>query len=405
MILANPSNQPADNQRLLHSRYSSLASNTIDYWMLPDDLGMTEERINSAIRTAPVFSRIDFADLRGMSRFAPSAAGFCAFSGGNALDFKQAERYTRLVIDQTRHLLDQTRIKGQTVKSINVGGGSPDLVGPHIADMLQSLRELPGVSDQTEISVEFTLSTVSQEFIEELVRYDVTKVSFGVQSLDPNVRRYMRQPKSVHHLETVLNWIDGRIPVVNADLITGMPGQSLGIVISDLHALMNEPRITAISSYLLTPGAAPALLAALANGDIPAMPAHHEQALMRLHTYATFLRKGWIRRGTNTYLDPDRIPADVIAKIAGNRMYRRQSLRGFPDRRRSPRRFHSCPARGSKTTLISANGPRQLIKAVTRFIYASARMRNSETRRCGYFRFAGRACRMPDCANWLPPMR
>ena len=36
---------PATNGGLLDTRYSTLASNTIDYWMLPDDSSMTEQRM------------------------------------------------------------------------------------------------------------------------------------------------------------------------------------------------------------------------------------------------------------------------------------------------------------------------------------------------------------------------
>lgn len=316
MIIAK-SKLASEQPGLLHSRYTKLASNTIDYWMLPDDRSMTEDRIKRAINNAPVYPA-STSQIYIHVPFCAQRCRFCAFSGGNDLDFKQAERYVNLVIAQTRQLLDQTRIKGHPVKSVNIGGGSPDLVGTHIRSLLQTVRDLPGVTDATEIAVEFTLSTVSREFIDALADFGVTKVSFGIQSLDPVVRRYMRQPKRVLHLDRVLNWMDGRIPVVNADLITGMPGQNLQIALSDLAQLMNDPRINAISSYVLTAGAAPALIAAMATGEIPDMPVPEEQALMRLHTYSAFLRDGWIRRGTNTYVDPSRIANDVLQKIAGN---------------------------------------------------------------------------------------
>ena len=315
MIVASP--EPKDSGGLLHTRYSELASNTIDYWMLPDDPEMSEERINYAISSANVFAESTL-QLYLHVPFCAQRCRFCAFSGGNDLDFKQAERYVKLVVAQTRDLLKQTKARNLPIRSVNVGGGSPDLLRSHIRYLLRAVRDLPGVSTETEISVEFTLSTVTQEFIDGLVEFDVTKASFGIQSLDPQVRHYMRQPKRLLNLERVLNWIDGRIPVVNADLITGMPGQNLSVVLKDLSGLMNDPRINAISSYLLTAGAAPALIAAMETGKIPLMPPPEQQALMRLHTYSTFLRDGWVRRGTNTYVDPSRIPSEIIDRIAGN---------------------------------------------------------------------------------------
>lgn len=302
---------------LLNSRYSTLASNTIDYWMLPDDPDVTEKQVLEAIETAPV---LDDATLQVYVHvpFCAQRCRFCAFSGGNSLNHREAERYARLVVLQLRDMLDRTRIKGHPIRSVNIGGGSPDLLREHIAYVLDAVRDLPGFSDDTELSVEFTLATARPEFIEELVRHEVTKASFGLQSLDPEVRRHMRQPRRLDALDRVLGWIDGRIPVINADLMTGLPGQNLIGVAADLHNLMNDRRINAISSYLLTPGAAPSLIAGLAAGELPPMPSPQEQALMRLNTYTAFLRAGWVRRGTNTYFDPARIDPEVLERVAGN---------------------------------------------------------------------------------------
>ncbi len=302
---------------LLDTRYHALASNTIDYWMLPDDSSLTEGDLLRAIEEAPA-SEEAALQLYLHVPFCAQRCRFCAFSGGNSLEFQQAERFARLLVEQMRDLHRRLPIRGRAIRSVNIGGGSPDLLGPNVRYVLRAVRDLSGCTDETEISVELTLSTCTREFIEELASFEVTKVAFGVQSLDPRVRAYMRQPRSLHHLDRVLGWIDGRIPVVNADLITGLPGQDLCVVLADLHALLADERINCISSYLLTPGAAPALVAAVEEGTIPAPPCPQEQARMRLHSYGSFLRAGGVRRGTNTYVDPRRMSSQVLARLAGN---------------------------------------------------------------------------------------
>jgi oxygen-independent coproporphyrinogen-3 oxidase len=82
--------------------------------------------------------------------------------------------------------------------------------------------------------------------------------------------------------------------------------------------MIEDPRIQAISTYLLTAGAAPSLLALSGAGRIPERPAEDQQAMMRLHTYSTLLREGWVRYGTNTYVDPRSVPDDALARLAGN---------------------------------------------------------------------------------------
>lgn len=302
---------------LLGSPYATLASNTIDYWMMPDDPSMTEARVLRAVHEAPV---LDDASLSIYIHvpFCAQQCRFCAFSGGNSLRWKAAERYARLVSTQLRQLHARTQLGAFPIRAINIGGGSPDLLREHIGLVLDAARSLPGFDARTELAVELTLSTATEGFVEQLVAAEVTKVSFGVQSLDPAVREAMRQPTSLRALSRVLDWVGGRIPVVNADLVTGLPGQDPARVSADLETLMDEPRIGAISSYLLTTGAAPALVAAVERGEIPPLPGPHAQSLMRLHTYTAFLRRGWQRRGTNTYVDPARIPRPVLERLAGD---------------------------------------------------------------------------------------
>ncbi len=285
--------------------------------MQPDALSLSRAGLCEAVEHAPVLPE---ASLRLYLHvpFCAQRCRFCAFSGGNSLDWRQAERYAQLLIRQLHDLWRRTAMRGHPIRSVNIGGGSPDLLGANIGPVLETVRGLPGFGAHTELGVELTLATTTPEFIDTLVEHGVTKVSFGVQSLDAAVRGFMRQPKTLKHLGRVLEWIDGRVPVVNADLITGLPGQTREGVVSDLDALMSEPRIHALSSYLLTAGAAPALLAAIDQRAIPKTPAPLEQALMRLETYGAFRRAGWRRRGTNTYVDPRRVPADALARMAGD---------------------------------------------------------------------------------------
>lgn len=302
---------------LLGTRYPGLARNTIDYWMTEERASPTMPELLSAMEQAP---RLPESSLRLYLHvpFCAQRCRFCAFSGGNSLTWKQAERYANLLVKQLHTMWRRSALCGEPIRSVNIGGGSPDLLGASIEMVLQAVQALPGFGPQTELSVECALSTVKREFIDSVAQAGVTKISFGVQSLDPAVRAAMRQPKTMVHLERALESIDGRIAVVNADLITGLPGQTPEGVAADLESLMGDERITAISSYLLTAGAAPSLIAAVDAGSIPAPPMPLPQALMRLQTYGAFRRHGWIRRGTNTYVDPSRIEAATLATLAGD---------------------------------------------------------------------------------------
>lgn len=305
------------NKKLLHTRFSNVAKNTIDYWMKPDSIDLSTDDMVAAFKEAP-WNQRSTLQLYLHVPYCAQKCTFCAFSGGNSLDFKAAEKYTDLLVWQMKELLSISAANGKKIASVNIGGGSPDLLKGAIGKVLSAVRSLEGCTDKTEISVEFTLSTVSDEFIDELIRHKVTKASFGVQVIDPVVRRYLQMPTTLRNMDEICEKLSKGIPIINADLVTGFPGQTVKSVVEDLRYFINHPLINSVSSYLLTPGAAPKLVADIASGSIPKAPSQEEQAMFRLHTYTELLRNGWVRKGTNTYMDPKSIRAEVLDSVAGN---------------------------------------------------------------------------------------
>jgi coproporphyrinogen III oxidase-like Fe-S oxidoreductase len=302
---------------LLNTRFSNVAENTIDYWMKPHSSSLEASQMIVAFKQAE-WTDNSTLQLYLHVPYCAQKCTFCAFSGGNSLDFKAAERYSQLLIWQMHEFLSLCSAHGKKIESVNIGGGSPDLLKGHIGRVLSAVRELDGFSSDTEISVEFTLSTVTDEFITELIEHKVTKASFGVQAIDPKVRQYLQMPSKLNGMDDVCEKLSRGVPIINADLVTGFPGQTLTSVIGDLRFLIDHPHINSISSYLLTPGAAPKLVADIQSGRVPCPPNQEEQALFRLHTYAELLRHGWVRKGTNTYMNPKEISPAVIQSIAGN---------------------------------------------------------------------------------------
>jgi oxygen-independent coproporphyrinogen-3 oxidase len=302
---------------LLGTRYPNLARNTIDYWLTPGEPRMTAATIAEAWRTAPVLPGATLS-LYVHVPFCGQRCRFCAFSGGNAPTTKHLDRYVRLLALQLQDLVARCPMAGRPIRAVNIGGGSPDLLGPAIVPLLHAVQRLPGYDDDTELAVEMTASTTPRAFVDALVAHGVHKASLGIQSRDPSVRGFMRQPRSTVHVDRLLGWLAGRVPIVNVDLITGLPGQTLASVEADVRALVDDPRVSAISSYLLTPAAAPSLLAAAGDGTIPNPPPAIDQALMRLATYGAFRRAGWVRRGTNTYVDPARCTDADLERLAGH---------------------------------------------------------------------------------------
>ena len=304
-------------QQLLHSRFNSVADNTIDYWMKEDSQGLQSSSILEAIENAPWLPRATL-QLYLHIAYCAQVCSFCAFSGGNSLDFKTSKEYANLLIWQMKDLLLRSQAAGKPITSVNIGGGSPDLLKTHIGSILEAVRTLPGCNDQTEISIEFALSTVTDDFLDILGEYKVTKASFGIQTLDSNLRRGLRMSSKPHRMEEVCERLAGKVPIINADLMTGFPGQTINTIVRDHELFINHPIVNSISSYLLTPGSAPQLIADIETGRIPARPDEIKQALFRLHSYTILKDHGWVRKGTNTYMSPEKISTEILDKVAGN---------------------------------------------------------------------------------------
>ncbi|KZK95303.1 MULTISPECIES: radical SAM protein [unclassified Pseudovibrio] len=306
------------NENLLNTRFKYMARNTIDYWMVPDSKKLSETEIVQCISAAPVTDETTF-QLYLHIPFCAQKCSFCAFSGGNTLDFANAGEYIDLLIQQLRKILQITPTYGQKrIRSIHIGGGSPDLVRSHIGRLLSYVRSLEGMDENTEIAVECAPATTKPDFLDELIIHDVTKLSFGVQSINPDIRANIRLPRSMRKVEELCEYVGGKIPIVNTDFITGLPGQTLADVEADLDYALKHPIINAVSTYLLTPGAAPSLVADVKSEKVPHVPTHKEQAIMRLHSYSTLQQSGWVRCGTNTYVDKASVSKEIIDHLPGN---------------------------------------------------------------------------------------
>ncbi len=305
------------HQRLLHSRFHNVAINTVNYWMKAYTPGLTSSAILAALAAAPWQNRSTL-QLYLHIPYCAQKCTFCAFSAGNSVDFTSVDHYADLLVWQMREYVNTSQAAGKFISSVNIGGGSPDMMGGSIRKVLQAVRDLPGCTDKTEISVEFNLSTVSDDFINALVDFNVTKASFGVQVIDPAIRRSLKMPGAIRNMEETCCKLARGVPIINVDLMTGLPGQTMKMVMQDLLYFIDHPKINSISTYLFTPGAAPKFISDMTAGVISPLPDHQDQALLRLHSYTTLLRHGWVRKGTNTYMDFAKIPADILAIVASN---------------------------------------------------------------------------------------
>ncbi len=149
--------------------------------------------------------------------------------------------------------LRRESLRGRSLKSIFFGGGTPSLWEPAaLGRALEQLRNaFDRVADDAEITVECNPSSLERDRIARLREAGVNRLSIGVQSLrDPHLRflgRLHDRERAVKALGNAVN----EMPHVSADLMFGMPGQTLDELAEDISQIA-ELGIRHVSAYALT---------------------------------------------------------------------------------------------------------------------------------------------------------
>lgn len=115
------------------------------------------------------------------------------------------------------------------VKTVFFGGGTPSVYSPlvlqKVIDKAKSLWNLEGLR---EVSVEVNPDDVTQEYLDELRRTDINRISFGVQSfIDRDLALMGRRHNAAKAVEVIKMAQDSGFANISIDLMFGIPGMSL----------------------------------------------------------------------------------------------------------------------------------------------------------------------------------
>ncbi|MBN1201618.1 MAG: radical SAM protein [Anaerolineae bacterium] len=124
------------------------------------------------------------------------------------------------------------------VSTVHFGGGTPPFLGADaFSRVVQSCQQCFQAGSHTEWALESTSSELTDEIVDTLDSLGFTRLHIGVQTLEDPVREHInrQEPAAV-----VLNKISRAVNrgwIVSVDMIVGLPGQTLGGLLSDLKTL------------------------------------------------------------------------------------------------------------------------------------------------------------------------
>ena len=81
------------------------------------------------------------------------------------------------------------RYKGEKVKSIYIGGGTPSTLDTFELDKLLSISAIFNLEDEYEFTVECNIESIDIDKINIFKSYGVNRISFGIESFDKNIRK------------------------------------------------------------------------------------------------------------------------------------------------------------------------------------------------------------------------
>lgn len=176
---------------------------------------------------------------------------YCDFTSFASTDVPNHE-FTEAILSELEaraSKLGQRRKLG----SVYIGGGTPSLWKPaSLARVLGRIVELFGVREGVETTLECNPTGLTQRTLEQLLGAGVTRLSLGVQSLDPERLRWLgRQHGPDEASSAVARAVSAGFSHVSADLLFGLPGQPVAEVVGHARQLV-DLGIDHLSAYELT---------------------------------------------------------------------------------------------------------------------------------------------------------
>lgn len=178
--------------------------------------------------------------------FCVRKCGYCDFySKSHSLHLMDA--YLEALVAEAGHY------RGLGFDTLYIGGGTPGLLGAAgLEQLMNGLSACLGLSNLGEATIEVNPDTAGREFLGAALACGINRLSVGVQSLnDDELTKSGRLHNSVQALAAIARARECGFEDISADIIVGLPGQSLQGLENTLGRLVNSA-VTHISAYCLS---------------------------------------------------------------------------------------------------------------------------------------------------------
>ncbi len=136
-----------------------------------------------------------------------------------------SNRYIDALINEARLYADE--LNSRVIDTVFIGGGTPSLLSPTQMDkLLGGLRDNANW-DCTEITIEANPETLDEDRLAAYAALGINRLSIGLQTHDDTILRAIGRNHTWNTFETAYQNASRYFNNINADVIFGLPGQTL----------------------------------------------------------------------------------------------------------------------------------------------------------------------------------
>lgn len=114
------------------------------------------------------------------------------------------------------------------IQTLYVGGGTPSMLGPALAGLVDAIATHVGFEPGAEITVEANPDSLDDSLVALIAEAGVTRVSLGVQSFHDDVLRTLGRAHDATRALAAARLVRDWNLDLSIDLMCGIPGQSMG---------------------------------------------------------------------------------------------------------------------------------------------------------------------------------
>lgn len=158
------------------------------------------------------------------------------------------KRYIKRYLDSLRSEI-VSRYKGEEVKTIYIGGGTPSSLDIDELIMLLDIISLFNLSSDYEFTIEGNIESINEDKLIVMKKYGVNRISVGIQSFDRDIIKLLGRRHTKEEVFYKINLIKRYIDNINIDIIYGAYSD-ISILKSDISYAL-KLNVNHISAYSL----------------------------------------------------------------------------------------------------------------------------------------------------------